>query len=250
MPGLRRCPVGALVAGLVGLLCGCASPPPPVLVPGEGVVSGAQVTATPSPIDVYDPIEPLNRAIYQFNAVFDDYVFLPIVDAYELVTPDFVEERVSDFFSNLLEIPTFANSLLQLKGERAGRAATRFVVNTMFTLGLYDLAGARGIEPRREDFGQTLGHWGLGAGPYLMIPVLGPSSLRDGTGTLVDLGSYYFLFPTEVTDTLAYKAAVYGLYPIDLRRGIPFRYYQTGSPFEYELVRLLYTQRRKFEIAN
>jgi phospholipid-binding lipoprotein MlaA len=246
----RRRLAGVLLAGLVGLLCGCASAPPPVMIPGEGMVSGAEVMATPSPINVYDPIEPLNRAIYQFNAVFDDYVFLPVVDAYEFVTPDFVEERVSDFFSNLLEIPTFANSLLQLKGERAGRAVTRFVVNTMFTLGFYDLAGARGIEPMPEDFGQTLGYWGVGNGPFLMIPVLGPSNLRDGTGILVDLASYYFIFPNEVTDTLAYKAGVYVLYPIDRRRNIPFRYYQTGSPFEYELVRLLYTQRRKFEIAN
>jgi phospholipid-binding lipoprotein MlaA len=245
----RKCLAGAALAGLALLLSGCAGTPPP-LVPGEGRPSLADLAASPSPLDVYDPIEPLNRAIYQFNAVFDDYVFLPIVDAYELVTPDFVEERVSDFFSNLLEIPTFANSLLQLKGERAGRALTRFVVNTMFTLGFYDLAGARGIEPMHEDFGQTLGHWGVGNGPFLMIPVLGPSNLRDGTGILVDLGSYYFVFPTEVTDTLAYKAGVYGLYPIDRRRNIPFRYYQTGSPFEYELVRLLYTQRRKLEVAN
>lgn len=247
---MRKRLAGAFLAGLMGLLCGCASAPPTVLVPGKGRVSPAELAATPSPIDVYDPIEPVNRAIYQFNAVFDDYVFLPIVDAYEFVTPDFVEERVSDFFSNLLEIPTFANSLLQLKGERAGRAVTRFIVNTMFTLGFYDLAGAKGIKPIREDFGQTLAYWGVGGGPYLMIPVFGPSNLRDGTGTVVDLASYYFTFPTGATDTLAYRAGVYGLYPIDLRRGIPFRYYQTGSPFEYELVRLLYTQRRKFEIAN
>jgi phospholipid-binding lipoprotein MlaA len=249
LPGTRERLVGAALAGLALLLSGCVSAPPP-LVPGEGRPSAAELAATPSPLDVYDPIEPLNRAIYQFNAVFDDYVFLPIVDAYEFVTPDFVEERVSDFFSNLLEIPTFANSLLQLKGERAGRALTRFMVNTMFTLGFYDLAGARGIEPMPEDFGQTLGHWGVGNGPFLMIPVFGPSNLRDGTGFLVDLGSYYFIFPKEVTDTLVYKAGVYGLYPIDRRRNIPFRYYQTGSPFEYELVRLLYTQRRKLEVAD
>jgi phospholipid-binding lipoprotein MlaA len=249
LPTTRKRLAGVAFAGCTVLLCGCASAPPP-LAPAEGRPTAAELAATPSPIDVYDPIEPVNRAIYQFNAVFDDYVFLPIVDAYELVTPDFVEERVSDFFSNLLEIPTFANSVLQLKGERAGRALTRFVVNSMFTLGFYDLAGARGIAPMREDFGQTLGHWGVGNGPYLMIPVLGPSSLRDGTGILVDLGSYYFAFPTEVTDTLAYKAGIYGLYPIDRRRGIDFRYYQTGSPFEYELVRLLYTQRRELEVAN
>ena len=249
MQRTRKRLAGAAWAGLALLLSGCVTAPPP-LVPREGRPSLADLEATPSPLDVYDPIEPVNRAIYQFNAVFDDYVFLPIVDAYELVTPDFVEDRVSDFFSNLLEIPTFANSLLQLRGERAGRALTRFVVNTMFTLGFYDLAGARGIEPMREDFGQTLGHWGVGNGPFLMIPVLGPSNLRDGTGILADFASYFFVIPPGATDTTAYKASVYGLYPIDRRSNIPFRYYQTGSPFEYELVRLLYTQRRKLEVEN
>jgi phospholipid-binding lipoprotein MlaA len=245
----RKRLAGVAFAGCTVVLCGCASAPQAPLIPPERALSPAEL-ATPSPIDVYDPIEPVNRAIYQFNAVFDDYVFLPVVDAYERVTPDFVEDRISDFFSNLLEIPTFANSLLQLKGERAGRAVTRFVVNTMFTLGFYDLAGARGIEPIREDFGQTLGHWGVGNGPYLMIPVLGPSNLRDGTGILTDFATYYFTLPSAVADARAYQGGTYLLYPIDTRSNVPFRYYQTGSPFEYELVRLLYTQRRKLEIAN
>ncbi len=136
-------------------------------------------------LDVFDPLEGFNRAMYNFNAGFDRYFFLPIVRGYELVTPDFVEDRVSDFFNNLREVPTFANSLLQLKGETAGRAAVRFVVNTMFT--------ARPVRPRRR-----AGHrrrcarisarrsatGALGAGPFLVLPVLGPSNFRDATGTV------------------------------------------------------------------
>ena len=134
-------------------------------------------------IDVYDPLEPLNRAIYNFNAGFDRYVFLPIVRAYEFVTPVFVQNRISDFFDNIQEIPTLANNVLQLKPDATGRSATRLIINTMFTAGFYDLAGNQGGVPRvPEDFGQTLGHWGAGAGPYLVIPVLGPSNLRDATG--------------------------------------------------------------------
>ena len=124
----------------------------------------ADVAEQPSVLDVFDPLERFNRAMYNFNAGFDRYIFLPIVQAYEFVTPDFVADRISDFFNNFRELPTFANALLQLKGEIAGRAAVRFVVNTMFTGGLYDLAGAQGISQISEDFGQTLGHWGAGPG--------------------------------------------------------------------------------------
>lgn len=232
------------------LLGGCAGTPPSP--PGFATHPElADVASAPSVLDVYDPLEPLNRAIYNFNAGFDRYIFLPIVRAYELVTPEFVADRVSDFFDNLSEIPTFANAVLQLKPEVAGRAATRFVVNTMFTAGLFDLAGAPGGVPQqREDFGQTLGHWGLGPGPYLVIPVLGPSNLRDGAGLAIEALGWWWLTPGEISDTLAYNAVRFGLQPVDARRRVAFRYYQTGSPFEYELVRLLFTETRALEVAN
>ena len=210
----------------------------------------AEAALEPSVLDVYDPLEPMNRAIYNFNAGFDRYVFLPIVRAYEFVTPDFVQDRVSDFFDNISEIPTFANGLLQLKPEIAGRAATRFIVNTMFTAGLFDLAGARGVEQVSEDFGQTLGHWGGGSGPYLVLPVLGPSNLRDATGRLGDALLLSGVTPGPVSDTLAYSATRFGLQPVDARSRIAFRYYETGSPFEYDLVRLIYTEKRKLDVAN
>jgi phospholipid-binding lipoprotein MlaA len=210
----------------------------------------AEAALEPSVLDVYDPLEPLNRAIYNFNAGFDRYVFLPVVRAYEFVTPDFVEDRVSDFFDNIQEIPTFANNVLQLKAEAAGRSATRFIINTMFTAGLFDLAGARGIEQVSEDFGQTLGYWGAGPGPFLVIPVLGPSNLRDATGIAADAALLWALTPDPVADSLAYNATRFGLQLIDTRSRIAFRYYETGSPFEYDLVRLLYTKKRELDIAN
>jgi phospholipid-binding lipoprotein MlaA len=234
---------------VLGLLAGCAGTPP------LSARIGAQpqlveAALTPSVIDVYDPLEPLNRAIYDFNARFDRYLFLPVVRAYEAVTPDFVEERVADFFDNINEIPTLVNGVLQLRPEIAGRAATRFIVNTMFTAGLFDLAGARGVEQVTADLGQTLGRWGAGNGPFLVIPLLGPSNLRDATGRLGDTLLLSWLTPAPLAGEPAWTAARFVLQPIDARSRIAFRYYETGSPFEYDLVRLLYTEIRQLQIAN
>jgi phospholipid-binding lipoprotein MlaA len=200
---------------------------------------------------VYDPLGPVNRAIYTFNAGFDRYVFLPVVRAYVEVTPPFVRNRVSDFFINVTEFRNFTNSVLQLKAEKAGRAVLRFVINVMFGFGgLYDIASAKGIPPQPEDFGETLGYWGAGSGPYLVIPVLGPSNLRDGTGLAADALAFYYALPAEVTSSIAYYALSYGLRPIDLRYRTAFRYYGTGSPFEYDLVRFFYTEKRKLDIEK
>jgi phospholipid-binding lipoprotein MlaA len=231
------------------LLAGCAgtAPLPPQIAAQPKLAEAAQA---PSVIDVYDPFEGLNRAIYNFNAGFDRYVFLPIVRAYEFVTPVFVQNRVSDFFANIQEIPTFANNVLQLKGDAAGRSATRLIVNTMFTAGLFDLAGARGIPAEPEDFGQTLGHWGAGPGPYIVIPVLGPSNLRDATGIAVDAAMLWAITPAVVYDSYALTGIRYGMQMIDTRHRTAFRYFETGSPFEYDLVRLIYTEKRKLDIAH
>jgi phospholipid-binding lipoprotein MlaA len=240
-----------LAAALVlaaNLVAGCAGTPPlpPRIAADPKLAAAAQA---PSVVDVYDPLEPLNRAIYNFNAGFDRYVFLPIVHVYEFVTPVFVQNRVSDFFANIQEIPTFANNVLQLKGDAAGRSATRFIINTMFTAGLFDLAGAKGIAQVPEDFGQTLGHWGAGAGPFLVIPVLGPSNLRDATGMTADAALLWALTPAVVADSYALTGVRYGLQAIDTRHRTAFRYFETGSPFEYDLVRLVYTEKRKLDIA-
>ena len=203
------------------------------------------------PLLVNDPLEPINRTIYAFNAGFDRYVLLPVVRGYVTVTPEFVRDRVSDFFVNILEFRNFTNSVLQLKPESAGRAVLRFVINVMFGFGgLYDIASAKGIPPEPEDFGETLGHWGAGPGPYLVIPVLGPSNVRDGTGLAVDALAFYYALPAEVTASIAYYAAMYGLRPIDLRYRTPFRYYGIGSPFEYDLVRFFYTEKRRLDIER
>jgi phospholipid-binding lipoprotein MlaA len=245
---MRRCLSALAGAVVLGLLAACAGTPklPPEIAAQPRLAEAARA---PSVIDVYDPLEPLNRAIYNFNAGFDRYVFLPIVRAYELVTPVFVQNRISDFFDNIQEIPTFANNVLQLKADAAGRSATRFIVNTMFTAGLFDLAGAGGVPRVPEDFGQTLGHWGAGPGPFLVIPVLGPSNLRDATGIAADATFLWAITPAVVYDSYLLTGIRYGLQAIDTRHRTAFRYFETGSPFEYDLVRLIYTEKRKLDIA-
>jgi phospholipid-binding lipoprotein MlaA len=246
---MRRCATPRAFALGLCVLAGCAGKPP---LPPEIAAQPrlAEAARAPSVLDVYDPLEPMNRAIYNFNAGFDRYVLLPLVRVYELVTPLFVQNRISDFFANLREIPTFANNLLQLKADAAGRSATRLIVNTMFTGGLFDLAGAKGILQVQEDFGQTLGHWGAGAGPFLVIPVLGPSNLRDATGLAADAALLWALTPAVIADSYALSGARYGLEVIDTRHRTAFRYFETGSPFEYDLVRLIYTEKRKLDIEH
>lgn len=236
---------------LLAMLAGCASPPQRPVVPARIQLADVAPPGTVFPIRVEDPLEPLNRGIYTFNAAFDRFIFLPVVRGYQFVTPVFVQNRISDFFVNINEFRNFTNSVLQLNGERAGRAALRFVVNVMFGFGgLYDIASAKGIPPQPEDFGETLGHWGVGDGPYLVLPVLGPSNVRDGTGLLVDAAALTYALPAEVTTSIAYYAVMYGVRPIDARSRVAFRYYGTGSPFEYDLVRFLFTEKRNLDVRN
>jgi phospholipid-binding lipoprotein MlaA len=240
-----------LAAALLALgYSACAGTPPVPEAPPKRQWSDVAKPGE-APIPISDPIEGWNRGVYNFNAEFDRYVFLPVVDGYRFVTPKFVRDRIHDFFSNLTEITTFVNAALQLKGETAGRAAVRFVNNVMFGFaGLYDIAGANGVAQVKEDFGQTLGYWGAGPGPYLVLPIFGPSNVRDTTGLVVDSAPTFFLVPGSVSTSPAYMTTAYGLRPVDKRNSIPFRYYRSGSPFEYELVRVIYTRFREAEIAR
>lgn len=202
-------------------------------------------------IDVFDPIEPVNRATYKFNTVFDRAIFIPVTEAYEFLTPTFVQDRVSNVFSNLSELTTIANSLLQGKLERASRALVRFFVNSTIGLaGLFDPMTALGTRQQKEDLGQTLGTWGVGDGPYLVLPLLGPSNLRDTVGLVGDAVAYRLVDPFGLASFESENPGLLGLRAVDQRHNIDFRYHETGSPFEYDLIRLLYTKKRQLDIAK
>lgn len=204
-------------------------------------------------IDVYDPMEPANRALYRFNALFDEYLFLPVTRAYEFVTPNFVQERVSGIFSNISDVRSLTNAVLQLRPVRSGQILTRFLINSTLGLGgMWDPATGLGFPKRSEDFGQTLGRYGIGPGPYVMLPVFGPSSLRDATGLAADATAQYFYLyqTTDMNENKEWGIPYTALNAVDTRRNIPFRYYQTGSPFEYDLLRLLYKKKRELDIEQ
>lgn len=206
---------------------------------------------------VDDPWEPMNRSIYRFNAGFDEYVFLPGVAVYEAVLPDPVEKGIHNFIQNANELPILVNCLLQGKIEKSAITLSRFLVNSTVGLGgVMDVASKNKNYPRqKEDVGQTLGTWGFGNGPYFVMPILGPSNVRDTIGfggdfvlLLYQMRYFYDLVGIEETTTVAIaELLVRGL---DLRAHQPFRYYGTGSPFEYEMVRFIYTKKRELDISR
>ena len=130
----------------------------------------------------------MNRVIFGFNEVIDDNVLEPVAEGYRYITPDPVENSITNFFNNLGEINTIVNSALQLKLDKTVSSSSRFVINsTIGIFGLFDPASGLGIKRHQEDFGQTLGYYGVSPGPYLVLPFFGPSSFRDAPGFYVDV---------------------------------------------------------------
>jgi phospholipid-binding lipoprotein MlaA len=209
-------------------------------------------------IDAYDPLERINRRIYVFNAKFDKYFFLPVVRGYEFITPGFMQTGITNFYANLGEITTLVNSMLQYKAEKAVNTSGRILINSTAGIGgCFDVATSLCIRKQHEDFGQTLGFYGMGPGPYLVLPILGPSTLRDTGGLVVDNALYNAYIRALIgqmdmkksdEDTLRYSMLVLGA--IDKRHNESFRYYETESPFEYDLIRLLYLKKREFLIQQ
>jgi phospholipid-binding lipoprotein MlaA len=135
-----------------------------------------------------DPYEKYNRSMFEFNDAVDRNALKPAATAYKTVLPSFVQTGVNNFFGNLADVWTGANNFMQGKGERGFSDLTRVVINSTFGLaGLIDIASDAGLQKHNEDFGQTLGYWGMPSGPYIMLPLLGPSTLRDTTALPVDI---------------------------------------------------------------
>jgi phospholipid-binding lipoprotein MlaA len=204
---------------------------------------------------VSDPFEGFNRRMYRFNYHFDRFVFLPIVKVYSTILPDFAEKGVSNFFNNVREIKSFYNSVLQWQGKSSVDTAARFGINTTIGIvGVWDPATRMGIQKHPEDFGQTLGHWGVGNGPFIVWPIFGPSNLRDTTGLVVDRIAMDKIIYNGIlrhkSDNTKDQVKFYGgiLNAIDTRHRTAFRYHGTGSPFEYELIKLFYTEGRHMSI--
>jgi phospholipid-binding lipoprotein MlaA len=203
------------------------------------------------PIDIHDPWEGWNRQVYLFNARFDQMVFIPVVESYRFVVPGPMRDSVDNFFTNLDNLITFANLMLQGKPMAAAQTVFRFALNsTLGVFGLFDPSSAIDVPQHQEDFGQTLGVWGVGDGPYMVLPVLGPSNTRDTVGLITDRIAFSLIDPFGASSFQTDYPPVLALNVINARDRVEFRYYQTGSPFEYDLVRFLYTKKRELDIAK
>ena len=150
--------------------------------------SSSAVATTQGLADPRDPWEGFNRAVYSFNDTVDRAVVRPLAEIYQLVTPAPIDRAVTNVFSNINDVVVLVNDLLQLKVEQAISDLGRIVANTTFGVGgLFDVATRLGMDKHNEDFGQTLGYWGIDPGPYVVLPLLGPSSVRDTFGWAGDI---------------------------------------------------------------
>ena len=209
---------------------------------------------------INDSLEPFNRRMYAFNTQLDRKVLYPASRVYAAVVPKPIRKGISNFYNNFSEIPTFVNSLLQLKPGKAVNALGRFVVNsTVGILGVADVAKNMGMKRDPETMGDTLGHYGVGTGSYLVLPMFGPSNIRDAIGTGIDtvtegavrgVAEEKLFFDTGVFDKTVYgftRPVVTGL---NARSMLSMRYGDLNSPFEYDLVRALYHNYRKIQVVK
>jgi phospholipid-binding lipoprotein MlaA len=205
------------------------------------------VTPADAPsMQTYDPWERLNRLTYRFNARFDEAIFLRVANAYARV-PAPIRSGVHNFFGNLSEVDSVVNYGLQWRLKLGARSLGRFVINSTIGIGgLLDAAAKLGLQSAPTGLSATLAKWGMHPGPYLVIPFLGPSTLRDGIGFAGDYGASYGIDVAKL-----YRGNVSwglgGLDAVDQRSNINFRYYSSGSPFEYENIRFLYVRKRLIE---
>jgi phospholipid-binding lipoprotein MlaA len=221
-----------VVMGLAVLMVGCASIP-----------AGVE----PSP---QDPWEPFNRSVFEFNEGLDAYLLKPVVAGYRFVLPEFIRDGIYNFFSNYSDLYTALYNLLQGRPGYAFNDFMRVAVNTTMGLGgLLDLATPGGLEKHKEDWGQTLGVWGVPSGPYVVLPFFGPSNVRDTFGTVADLESDYLF---RLLPDVALRNSLTGLRVVNARN----TYYEAGDLLDgaaidkYSFMRDAYIQRREYQIKE
>jgi phospholipid-binding lipoprotein MlaA len=210
------------------------------------VVAGCATGPNANPAD---PFEPFNRGVSRFNDGVDKAVLVPVATAYQGVLPSMVRTGVGNFFNNIGDVWSLANNVAQLKVQNSAETFMRLNVNTFFGLGgLLDVATEAGIPRHEEDFGQTLGHWGVGAGPYVVLPLLGSSTLRDTAAKPLD----YWGDPVGHIDDVAWRNSLTVLRVIDtraqfLRAG---RLLEDAALDKYSFTRDAFLQHRRSEVYD
>jgi phospholipid-binding lipoprotein MlaA len=205
------------------------------------IVGGCASVSGPPP--AADPFESFNRASFKFNEKLDDVVLKPVAQGYSKVTPEFVRSGVSNAFENVGDILTAVNNLLQGKAGDAAADTGRVLINsTLGIFGLWDVATPMGLEKHHEDFGQTLGKWGVGSGPYIVVPLLGPGTIRDGIGRFADAPLGYW----SNIDHIPTRNSLFALDGINVRASYlgAGETLDTAALDKYNFLRDAYLQRR------
>ncbi|MCY1341683.1 putative phospholipid-binding lipoprotein MlaA [compost metagenome] len=193
-----------------------------------------------------DPWESFNRPIFRFNDTLDTYALKPLAQGYQKVTPQFLEDGVHNVFNNIGDVRNLANNLLQGKLHDAGVDTSRLIFNTTFgLLGFFDVGTQMGLTRSDEDFGQTLGAWGVGSGPYLMLPFFGPSTLRDAPAKVPDS----FLAPYPYIDHVPTRNVTRGVEVVDTRAAL-LSAEKMVSGDKYVFIRNVYLQNREFKVQD
>jgi phospholipid-binding lipoprotein MlaA len=209
-------------------------------------LAGCASVQTPTP---GDPLESLNRGVFKFNDTVDTYALKPVAKGYTRVVPEPVRKSVTNFFSNVGDVYIAANELLQLKIADGVGDIMRVTINTIFGVGgLFDVATLAKLPKHSSDFGITLGHYGVPSGPYLVLPLLGPSTVRDAAGLVVD----YYGNPLSYVQPSSVSWALYGVNLINTRANLltTTDVLQAAAIDKYSFIRGAYLQRRRFLISG
>jgi phospholipid-binding lipoprotein MlaA len=219
-----------------------------VVVLAAALALGGCATVTPTSKD--DPFEPWNRSMYEVHQVVDGKIIKPAVQAYVDVTPRPIQQGIRNFFGNLDDVVSVFNDFLQGKLDKAGNDMGRVMINSFFGIGgIIDIASDAGIEKGNEDFGQTFGVWGIPQGPYLFIPVLGPSTVRDGTGLIV---RGYASPLSYIVNDVPVRNVLYGLGFVDARaQALQSESFVDQAALDrYTFIRRAYLQRRAYLVRD
>ncbi|AKJ99694.1 hypothetical protein BK652_24230 [Pseudomonas brassicacearum] len=193
-----------------------------------------------------DPWESINRPIFTFNDTLDTYALKPLAQGYQYVTPQFLEDGIHNMFRNIGDVGNLANNVLQAKPVAAGVDTARLIFNTTFgLLGFFDVGTQMGLQRSDEDFGQTLGYWGVSSGPYVVLPLLGPSTLRDAPAKYVDS----YAAPYRYIDNVSVRNSIFGLNIVDTRASL-LSAEKLVSGDKYVFIRNAYLQNREFKVKD
>jgi phospholipid-binding lipoprotein MlaA len=210
------------------------------------VIAGVAMVPLAAQAADEDPWEGVNRVIYTFNDTLDTYALKPLAQGYQFITPQFLEDGIHNMFNNIGDVRNFANDVLQAKPHAAGVDTARLLLNTTLGVaGFFDVGTKMGLQRNDEDFGQTLGYWGVPSGPYVMLPFFGPSTVRDGLAKYPDT----YDAPYRYMNDISARNTIQGVDVVDTRASLlSSEKLITGD--KYIFIRNAYLQNREFKVKD